>query len=123
MKADKFLVAALLLGGCQSPVGHPGSDGKQGAGIPYRLSRPMRVSLNVYDARGEIVRSLLCGAPRQQGRQAVPGRDPLRRGTHASDHGSGHPAEVGDAARHLARRVHRDSGQPDVRAATQQFAF
>lgn len=40
-----------------------------GAELPYELARPMRVSINVYDASGEIVRSLLCGAPRQKGTQ------------------------------------------------------
>ena len=40
-----------------------------GAEVPYELARPMRVSLNVYDSKGEIVRSLLCGAPRKKGAQ------------------------------------------------------
>ena len=40
-----------------------------GAELQYQLSRPMRVSVNVYDAKGEIVRSLLCGAPRKKGTQ------------------------------------------------------
>jgi len=65
------LVFVLALAGCRSnDVGESsGPGGQQGAGITYRLSRPMRVSLNLYDAQGEMVRSLLCGAPRQEGRQ------------------------------------------------------
>ena len=39
------------------------------AEIPFTLYKPMRVSVNVYDSKGAIVRSLLCGAPRQKGRQ------------------------------------------------------
>lgn len=39
------------------------------AEIPFTLDKPMRVSINVYDSKGAIVRSLLCGAPRQKGRQ------------------------------------------------------
>ena len=34
--------------------------------IPFTLDKPMRVSINVYDSKGAIVRSLLCGAPRQK---------------------------------------------------------
>jgi hypothetical protein len=41
----------------------------KGADLEYQLARPMRVSINVYDSKGEIVRSLLCGAPRQKGTQ------------------------------------------------------
>ena len=40
-----------------------------GAELKYQLSRPMRVSINLYDAEGELVRSLLCGAARQAGGQ------------------------------------------------------
>lgn len=48
-----------------------------GAEIAYQLARPMRVSINVYDSQGEIVRSLLAGAPRQAGshRELWDGRD------------------------------------------------
>lgn len=64
------LPCLLALGSCRDDV----SISKpvtcdQGAEVDYSLARPMRVSLNVYDSKGEIVRSLLCGAPRQKGAQ------------------------------------------------------
>jgi len=69
--SNLVLVLVLSLAGCRSDESgvSSASGGKQGTEITYRLSRPMRVSLNLYDGQGQIVRSLLCGAPRQKGAQ------------------------------------------------------
>ena len=59
-------VSMLLLLGSDlalTAAEHPGAD------VTYTLAKPMRVSLNVYDGKGQIVRSLLCGAPRPGGAQ------------------------------------------------------
>ena len=59
-----------LIGGGFSRVGAQESARRdQGAEVTYDVSQPMRVSLNLYDGQGQIVRSLLCGAPRQKGTQ------------------------------------------------------
>lgn len=67
-----LLALAMSLSGCvESPLPSqplPPGDGP-GTTIQYRLSEPMRVSLNLYDGQGQIVRSLLCGAPRRKGKQ------------------------------------------------------
>lgn len=44
------------------------------AEIPFNLYKPMRVSVNVFDSKGAIVCSLLCGAPRQKGGEEGEGR-------------------------------------------------
>ena len=59
-----LLIYAILLALCGHAAAAPL---EKGAELEYQLARPMRVSLNVYDSEGEIVRSLLCGAPRQKG--------------------------------------------------------
>jgi len=66
MNVNKILVAALLLGGCQTPVDHPGA-----ATIDFSLPEPGRVSLAVYDAGGGQVRTLLNAARREKGRHVV----------------------------------------------------
>jgi hypothetical protein len=59
-----------LIGGGFIRVGAQESARRdQGAEVTYDVSQPMRVSLNLYDGQGQIVRSLLCGAPRQKGTQ------------------------------------------------------
>ena len=51
-----------LIGGGFSRVGAQESARRdQGGEVTYDLSQPMRVSLNLYDGQGQIVRSLLCG--------------------------------------------------------------
>ncbi|MFM9194796.1 MAG: FlgD immunoglobulin-like domain containing protein, partial [Planctomycetia bacterium] len=70
-----FLLTLAILFSLAGPAAAaPPADG---ADISYQLDRPMRVSINVYDSKGEIVRSLLSGAPRQQGqhRERWDGRD------------------------------------------------
>jgi len=64
-----LLAALACLAALQGHGGEPAAARGQGAEVLYNLARPMRVSLNLYDARGQIVRSLLCGAPRPAGRQ------------------------------------------------------
>ncbi len=67
--AGVVLLLALAAGGCRFGGGAARTATGPGAEIQYRLSRPMQVSLNLYDGQGQIVRSLLCGAPRQKGKQ------------------------------------------------------
>ncbi len=67
--AGLALLLVLAAGGCLFRAGESATAPGQGVEVAYRLARPMRVSLNLYDGQGQIVRSLLCGAPRQQGRQ------------------------------------------------------
>jgi hypothetical protein len=41
----------------------------EGAEISYQLKKAMRVSINIYDEKGQIVRQLMNGAPRKAGTQ------------------------------------------------------
>jgi hypothetical protein len=59
-----LIAATILIALCGRAMAAPL---EKGAELAYQLSRPMRVSINVYDSTGEIVRSLLCGAPRHTG--------------------------------------------------------
>ena len=61
-----LITATILISLCGFAAAAPLDAGAE---LEYQLSRPMRVSINVYDSKGEIVRSLLCGAPRQKGTQ------------------------------------------------------
>lgn len=54
---------AILIALCGRAAAAPLDAGVE---LPYELARPMRVSINVYDSKGEIVRSLLCGVPLQE---------------------------------------------------------
>ncbi|MBE7500464.1 MAG: hypothetical protein HS113_09205 [Verrucomicrobiales bacterium] len=68
---------AALLAGLTALIAAGVRGAEPGQAITYTLSRPMRVSLNIYDQQGQIVRSLLHGAPRPAGlqREFWDGRD------------------------------------------------
>jgi len=68
-----WLFAGILLAGCNRHYSEPRPlqppVTANGASIAYHLERSMRVSINVYDADGQIVRALMNGAPRGAGAQ------------------------------------------------------
>jgi len=65
------LFAGILLAGYNPLYSEPRPEQPpvtaNGASIAYHLDRSMRVSINVYDADGQIVRALMNGAPRSAG--------------------------------------------------------
>jgi len=59
-----FTIFTILMSLCGRALAAPPDVGAE---LHYQLSRPMRVSINIYDSKGEIVLNLLCGVPRKQG--------------------------------------------------------